>query len=50
MRAWANNADCNASAAFVGRLLFMSNMSPADGGVGSKLSVLVAPFPGLHLH
>jgi sugar lactone lactonase YvrE len=44
-----NAFDFNASAAFVGRLLFMSNMSPADGGVGSKLSVLVAPFPGLRL-
>jgi sugar lactone lactonase YvrE len=45
-----NNAfDFNASAAFVGRLLFISNMSPADGGVNSKLSVLVTPFPGLHL-
>jgi sugar lactone lactonase YvrE len=46
-----NNAlDFNASAAFKGRLLFMTNMSATDGGVNSKLSVLVTPFRGLHLH
>ncbi len=45
-----NNAlDFNASAVFKGKLLFMTNMSATDGGVNSKLSVLVAPFPGLHL-
>jgi sugar lactone lactonase YvrE len=46
-----NNAlDFNASAVFAGRLLFMTNMSATDGGVNSKLSVLVTPFPGLPLH
>jgi sugar lactone lactonase YvrE len=46
-----NNAlDFNASAVFMGRLLFMTNMSATDGGVNSKLSVLVTPFPGLPLH
>jgi len=25
-------------------------MSATDGGVNSKLSVLVSPFPGLRLH
>jgi sugar lactone lactonase YvrE len=46
-----NNAlDFNASAVFKGRLLFMTNMSATDGGVNSKLSVLVTPFRGLHLH
>ena len=45
-----NNAlDFNASAVFKGRLLFMTNMSATDGGINSKLSVLVAPFRGLHL-
>jgi sugar lactone lactonase YvrE len=46
----ANALSFNASAVFKGRLLFMSNMSATDGGINSKLSVLVAPFPGLHLH
>jgi hypothetical protein len=32
---------------FDGRRLFITNMSAADGGVNSKLSVLTAPFPGL---
>ena len=46
-----NNAlDFNASAVFKGRLMFMTNMSATDGGANSKLSVLVAPFQGLHLH
>jgi len=46
-----NNAlDFNASAVFIGKLLFMTNMSATDGGVNSKLSVLVTPFPGLRLH
>jgi len=39
--------DFNASAVFDGRRLFITNMSAADGGVNSKLSVLTAPFPGL---
>jgi sugar lactone lactonase YvrE len=46
----SNALDFNASAVFKGRLMFMTNMSATDGGVNSKLSVLVAPFPGLHLH
>jgi sugar lactone lactonase YvrE len=45
-----NNAlDFNASAVFKGRLMFMTNMSATDGGVNSKLSVLVTPFRGLRL-
>jgi sugar lactone lactonase YvrE len=47
-RGSGNNAfDFNASAVFKGRLLFITNMSPADGGINSKLSVLVAPHRGL---
>jgi sugar lactone lactonase YvrE len=45
----SNALDFNASAVFKGRLMFMTNMSATDGGVNSKLSVLVAPFRGLHL-
>jgi len=45
----ANALDFNASAVFKGRFLFMTNMSATDGGINSKLSVLVAPFRGLHL-
>ena len=37
----------NASLVFKGRLGFISNMSATDGGVNSKLSVFVAPYPGL---
>ena len=37
----------NASLVFKGRLGFISNMSATDGGVNSKISVFVAPFPGL---
>src|SRR6266853_248278 len=49
-RGTGNNAlDFNASAVFRGRLLFMTNMSATDGGVNSKLSVLVTPFRGPHL-
>ena len=44
-----NALDFNASAVFKGRLMFMTNMSATDGGVNSKLSVLVAPFRGLQL-
>jgi len=36
----------NASLLFKGRLGFISNMSATDGGVNSKLSVFVAPYPG----
>jgi sugar lactone lactonase YvrE len=43
----ANALDFNASAVFAGRRLFITNMSAADGGVNSKLSVLQAPYPGL---
>ena len=39
----------NASLVFKGRLGFISNMSATDGGVNSKLSVFVAPYPGLPL-
>jgi sugar lactone lactonase YvrE len=42
-----NALDFNASAVFAGRRLFITNMSAADGGVNSKLSVLQAPYPGL---
>jgi sugar lactone lactonase YvrE len=43
----ANALDFNASLVFAGRRLFMTNMSAADGGINSKLSVLGAPYPGL---
>ena len=43
----SNAFDFNASAVFKGRLLFITNMSAADGGINSKLSVLVAPHRGL---
>jgi|SRR5579862_7256199 len=46
----ANALDFNASAVFKDHLMFMTNMSATDGGVNSKLSVLVAPYPGLRLH
>lgn len=46
----ANAMSFNASPIFKGRLMFITNMSATDGGVNSKLSVLVAPFPGLHLN
>lgn len=46
----ANALDFNASAVFKDRLMFITNMSATDGGVNSKLSVLVAPFRGLRLH
>jgi sugar lactone lactonase YvrE len=42
-----NALDFNASAAFKGRLMFMTNMSATDGGVNSKLSVFAAPYRGL---
>jgi sugar lactone lactonase YvrE len=45
----ANALDFNASAIFKGSKLYMSNMSATDGGVGSKVSVLQAPYPGIHL-
>jgi sugar lactone lactonase YvrE len=45
----ANALDFNASAIFKGSKLYMSNMSATDGGVGSKVSVLQAPYPGIRL-
>lgn len=42
-----NALDFNASAVFAGRKLFITNMSAADDGVNSKVSVLLAPYPGL---
>jgi sugar lactone lactonase YvrE len=45
----ANALDFNASPIFKGSLLYMTNMSAADGGVNSKVSVLQAPFPGIKL-
>jgi len=48
--ATGNNAlDFNASAVFKGRFLFMTNKSVTDGGVNSKLSVLVTPIRGRRL-
>jgi sugar lactone lactonase YvrE len=44
-----NALDFNASAIFKGSKLYMSNMSATDGGVGSKVSVLQAPYPGIRL-
>jgi hypothetical protein len=41
-----NALDFNASAVFSGTRLYITNMSAADGGVNSKLSVLHAPYPG----
>ena len=41
--------DFPASLVFKGRSLFITNLSLNDGGVNSKLSVLVAPHPGLPL-
>ena len=45
----ANALDFNASPIFKGSQLYMSNMSATDGGVGSKVSVLQAPYPGIRL-
>jgi hypothetical protein len=42
-----NAFSLNASLLFKGRLGFISNMSATDGGVNSKLSVFVAPYPSL---
>jgi sugar lactone lactonase YvrE len=44
-----NAMSFNASPIFKGRLMFITNMSATDGGVNSKLSVFVAPYPGLRL-
>ena len=41
--------DFPASLVFQGRRLFITDLSLADGGVNSKLSVLEAPLPGLPL-
>jgi sugar lactone lactonase YvrE len=47
--AGADALDFPASLVFRGDLLFVSNLSLADGGVHSKLSLLRAPLPGLRL-
>jgi sugar lactone lactonase YvrE len=44
-----NAMDFNASPVFRGRWLFVSNFSNNDNGVGSKVSVMLAPYPGLEL-
>jgi sugar lactone lactonase YvrE len=44
-----NALDFNASPIFKGSKLYMTNMSATDGGVNSKLSVLQAPYAGIHL-
>lgn len=41
--------DFPASLVFEGRRLFLTNLSLATGGVNSKLSVLLAPWPGAPL-
>jgi sugar lactone lactonase YvrE len=43
----SNALDFNASDVFSGSRLYITDMSGADGGVNSKLSVLQAPVPGL---
>jgi sugar lactone lactonase YvrE len=43
----ANALDFNASPVFEGRSLYITNMSAADGGINSKVSVMTAPYPGL---
>lgn len=43
----ANALDFNASLVFAGRTVYITNMSAADGGIGSKVSALQAPYPGL---
>ena len=45
----ADALDFPASLVFDGRNLFITNLSRSDGGVNSKLSVLVTPRPGLPL-
>jgi hypothetical protein len=42
--------DFDASLVFAGRQLFITDMSAADGGINSKLSVLRVPCPGLPLN
>jgi hypothetical protein len=44
-----NALDFPASLVFKGRDLFITNLSLSNGGVNSKLSVLIAPNPGLPL-
>jgi sugar lactone lactonase YvrE len=43
----SNALDFNASPVFVGDALYTTNMSAADGGINSKLSVMRTPYPGL---
>jgi sugar lactone lactonase YvrE len=45
-----NAMSFNASPVFKGRKMYITNMSAADGGLNSKVSVLQAPFPGIRLH
>jgi len=45
----ANALDFPASLVFKGRDLYVTNLSLFDGGVNSKLSVIVVPNPGLPL-
>lgn len=45
----ANGLDFPASLVFKGRDLYITNLSLFDGGVHSKLSLMVAPNPGLPL-
>jgi sugar lactone lactonase YvrE len=47
--AGADALDFPASLVFKGRKLYITNLSLFDGGVNSKLSVMLAPFPGLPL-
>jgi sugar lactone lactonase YvrE len=42
----SNALDFNASPVFVGDMLYMTNMSAADGGINSKVSVMRAPYRG----
>ena len=42
--------DFDASAVFAGNTLYITNMSATDGGIGSKVSTLQAPYPGLPLN
>jgi sugar lactone lactonase YvrE len=48
-RTGADALDFPASLVFRGTALFITNLSLADGGVNSKLSVLGVPLPGLPL-
>jgi sugar lactone lactonase YvrE len=45
----ADALDFNASAVFAADRLYITNMSAADGGINSKISVLRTPYPGAAL-